>query len=87
MVCIGPSVSKAEPAKLVFANDARHVVASFVLLDFGLAHWTKPNATVFGDPAFEFVLHVFFTRATVPFVTALEADLRCTDRTDDFGRI
>ena len=80
MICVLGSVAEAEPAEFVFADDAGHVVAALVLFDFSFAHRAKAHAAVLRDPAFEFRFHIVFTSAAVPFVSALEADLRCTDR-------
>jgi hypothetical protein len=53
VVCFISCIAKAEPAELVFANNASHVVASFIFLDFGLADRAELDSTIFsGNPAF-----------------------------------
>jgi hypothetical protein len=69
-------VTKAEPAELIAADDASHMVASFVLLDFCPANRTEPDSTMLVSPSFKLAVHVLLTASpTMPLVTALEAYL------------
>jgi hypothetical protein len=74
VVCVTACIALAEPTELITADDASHVVASFVFLDFGFANWTKSDSTVLVCPSFEFAIHILLTACpTMPFSTALEA--------------
>ena len=79
------SIAETEPAEIVPANDTSHMVASFILLHFGFANGTEPDSAVLVDPAFKFLFHVFFARlASVPLISALEANLSSTVWACDF---
>ena len=69
------SVASADPTKLVFAEEASHVVASLSALDLSFANGAEGYAARLGDVPFEALCHgIFATEIRVPFVSTLEAD-------------
>jgi hypothetical protein len=50
--------SSAEPAELVFAVRASHVVAPTIFLDFGSANWTERNVALLTRPRVQLALQV-----------------------------
>ena len=67
----------ARPAELIFAEDARHVVTPFVLLDSSAAHGTKGDSFfVLFNPLLQILVHSLGARNLYPMpqLTTLEAD-------------
>lgn len=90
MVVLSGSATSACPAELIAAEGASHVITALVLLDLGAAHRAEGHVVfVFVSPAFELLLHGFFTRGTltVPFVAALETHLCGALRTRKLGGV
>jgi hypothetical protein len=54
------SIAEAEPAELIFAYDAGHMVATFIFLDFSPTNWAEADTAMLGNPAFELFVHVLF---------------------------
>lgn len=72
-------VTQTKPAELVFAYDAGHVVASFVLFNLCPTDRTETDASVLVDPALKFLVHVFLAGSpAMPFVSTLEAYIGLT---------
>lgn len=89
-------VTPAEPAKIVAAKKARHVVAPRNFLNFGSTHGTERNARNFRiliihvlHPALELIFHVFFARnpSSMPLFTTPETDFGATLTTSQLCRV
>jgi hypothetical protein len=66
----------ANPAELVSAERARHVIAAAIFLDLSLTDWTERYVTLLLSPPFKLVLQVALTGdvVAVPFFPTAETN-------------
>lgn len=71
-----------EPTPLILANEASHVIASFVFLNSDLAFWAFSDIS-FRGPTCKFIIHHIFTfLASMPRLRANKAKLMSTFTSD-----